>query len=108
MKHGAINAVIVMHDWRPEFGVIEISAAGGRGWQSRRVINQAMSICFEAMGCQTVVIRCASDRADVITNIRRLGFAEAVLPNLRGAGIDEWVFTMTSMQWKLGRIYKAS
>lgn len=106
MRGGAVVAVIVLHNWREEFGVLEISAAGGGGWQSRRVVNQVMSLCFDAMGCQTVATRCGSDRPDVIENMRKLGFSEAVLPNLRGAGVDEWVFTITHQAWKSGRIYK--
>lgn len=105
-RRGVVVAVVVLHDWRPEVGVIELSAAGSGAWQSRRIWNEIFATCFDALGCQTVCIRTASTNAPVISQTRRLGFSHAVLPNMRGPGVDEWVFTLTRQQWHAGRIYK--
>ena len=100
-------AVVVFHNWQQDAGVIELSAAGGSGWQSRRVINEVMSICFDAMECQMVVMRNSANDDATVSNSRRLGFTGTLLPRLRGRDEDEWLFTLTEEAWRSGRLYKA-
>lgn len=99
-------AAIILHNWQPDCGVIEITAAGSGRWQSRRVINAVFRLCFDMMQCQTVAMRVAADHERMIENALRLGFDATRLPNMRGRGKDEWLFTLTDEAWKASRLYK--
>lgn len=106
MRGGAVVAVIVLHNWQPEAGVIELSAAGAGYWQSRRIINDVMTLCYDTMGCQMVMMRNSARDEATVANSRRLGFEGVLLPRMRGRDHDEWLFTLTDDQWKTSRIYK--
>lgn len=106
MRDDAVSAVIILHNWHPDAGVIEISAAGDGYWQTRRVINEVMALCFDTMGCQMVVMRNAEHAANTISNSGRLGFKGVFLPRMRGRDEGEWLFTLTDDDWKASRLYK--
>lgn len=106
MRGDDVSAVIILHNWHPEAGVIEISAAGDGYWQTRRVINEVMAICFETMGCQMVVMRNAEHAVNTVSNSERLGFKGVFLPRMRGRDEGEWLFTLTDDDWKTSRLYK--
>lgn len=100
-------AAIILHNWQPDTGVIEITAAGSGRWQSRRIINEVFGLCFDAMGCQMAAMRIGADNAKSVENARRLGFTGHLIPRLRGRNEDEWIFTLTAEDWQGSRLYKA-
>lgn len=99
-------AAIIMHNWHPSEGVIEITAAGFGPWQSRRVINEVFGLCFDTMQCQLVVMRVGADDERTIRNSRKLGFTGYLIPRLRGRNSDEWIFTLTEEAWQASRLRK--
>lgn len=106
LRNEAVIAVLVLHNWHPEAGVIEISAAGSGYWQTRGIIREVMGLCFDSMGCQMVIMRNSAKDEAVVTNSRRLGFTGTLLPRMRGRDEDEWLFTLTDDDWKASRLYK--
>lgn len=106
LRNGAVIAVLILHNWHPEAGVIEISAAGSGYWQTRRIIREVMGLCFDNMGCQMVVMRNAESAASTVSNSERLGFKGVFLPRMRGRDEGEWLFTLTDDDWKSSRLYK--
>lgn len=100
-------AVIIMHNYYPEHGTIEISAAGSGRWQSRRIINEVFDTCFKALGCQMIVMRNSAWDGATVNNSRRLGFTGILIPRMRGPGHDEWLFSLTREQWELNPLRKS-
>lgn len=96
-----------MHNWQPDTGVVEITAAGSGRWQSRRIINEVFGVCFGALGCQMIVMRNGANDVETVNNSRRLGFTGYLIPRLRGRNEDEWIFTLTAEDWQGSRLYKA-
>ena len=99
-------AAIILHNWHPEAGTIELSGAGSGRWQSRRVLREIFSTCFDVMGCQMVIMRNSARDDRTISNSRRLGFTGILLPRMRGRDEDEWLFTLTDDAWRSCKLYK--
>lgn len=97
-------AAIILHDWNSETGVIELSGAGSGKWQSRRVLNVIFGLCFDAMGCQMVVMRNKASNTKAIRNSERLGFSGQIVRRLGGRHEDMWVFTLTDDEWETHRL----
>lgn len=106
LRDGIVCAVIILHNWQPEAGTIELSAAGSGYWQTRRVVREIFGICFDTMGCQMILMRNSAKDEATVDNSRRLGFTGILLPRMRGRYEDEWLFTLTDDQWKSSRLYK--
>lgn len=98
-------AAIIMHDHDTDAGVIEISGAGSGRWQSRRVLNEIFWTCFDALGCQMVVMRNNESNTRAVSNSRRLGFSGVLIPRLNGRNEGKWIFTLTDDAWKKSRLY---
>lgn len=105
LRDGIVCAVVVLHNWQPEAGTIELSGAGAGYWQTRRVLREIMSTCFVTMGCQMVIMRNSARDEDTVSNSRRLGFTGILMPRMRGRDEDEWLFTLTDDQWRTSRLY---
>jgi RimJ/RimL family protein N-acetyltransferase len=100
IKKGVVIAVVVFHNWQPDDGTIELSAAADDPrWLTRTVIRQIMSICFEQHGCQQVFTRQAVDNERAIKIYRYMKFTEILLPNMRGKGKDEILMLLTKDEW---------
>jgi RimJ/RimL family protein N-acetyltransferase len=89
---------LVFHNWHPECGVIEMSAASvdPRAW-SRTVMTEAFGYAFSH--CQLVVIRCAPENGRVRKFWRALGANEYEIPRLRGRDKSEVIMTLTDDAW---------
>lgn len=100
---GALVAGIVFHDWQPEHGVIEVSAAGNPGWVTREVMRVALSYVFDGLGCQAVIAKTAADNEAVRRIGQTLGAAEHVIPRLRGRDQAAVIYVLTSEAWASSR-----
>lgn len=90
----------VFHNWHPESGVIELSSASrSPRWLTRPVIRAMFSMPFDQLSCRMVVLR-VSEKNDTMRRIARsFGFTETVIPDLRGVGEGECVFTLSKDDW---------
>jgi len=100
---------LVFHNWHPESGVIEMSAASAnpRAW-TRTVMREAFGYAFDLAGNQMVVIRCAPENERVRRFWRALGAEEYEIPRLRGRDKPEVIMTLTDDAWRASKFRKAS
>ena len=88
VEQDTILAAVIFHNWQPEEGVIEMSAASdNKRWLTRRL----------------AVLR-VSERNETMCRIaRRFGFLETRIPRLRGRDEAEIIFTLSDDQWNAHR-----
>lgn len=97
---GELIAGVVFHNYCPESGVIEISAASTTPrWMTRTAINAIFDYTFESAGCQMVLTRTSEHNTTVRKLWPRLGADEFSIPRLRGPQTAEVIFTLTREQW---------
>lgn len=102
---GQLVAGLVFHNWNPESGVIECSAAADDArWATRSVLKAATSYAFDVAGCQAIVARTAEENTKVRRLWRAMGAAEYVLPRLRGRNAAEVVLCLTDDAWAASRL----
>lgn len=104
--NGSLVAAVVYHNWEPESGVIEISAAStSKRWLTREVLHEIFAYPFDRLDYQMVVARVSpnnqTDTGRGATRIfRSYGFSEYRIPRLRGRNEDEIIFTLTDDAWR--------
>ena len=93
-------AALVYHNWCPEWGTIEVSAAGSGHWMTRGTITELLEYPFSF--CQMVIAQHArKSRARRIW--QQLGATEHVIPRLRGRDDDGYLATLTDDAWEQSR-----
>lgn len=92
---------LVFHNWSPENGVIEVTAASlSRKWFKRSILKQATDYVFDKCNCHAMVARTAPDNTPVLKIWRAMGADEVTIPHLRGRGVPEVVFVLTDAAWR--------
>lgn len=107
MDDGQLIAGVVYHNYEPDAGVIELSAAAtSRRWLTKETLRVMFDIPFREWGCQAVVLR-VSDANKVMHSIAlRYGFIHYKIPRLRGREEAENVFVLTDDAWRANRFNK--
>jgi RimJ/RimL family protein N-acetyltransferase len=96
-----IVAGVVFHNWNPEAGVIEVSAASTcRKWLTRDGAKQIGSYPFDQLECQAVVARHSEKNARARRIWRALGATEYIIPRLRGRYDAEVIAVLTVEDWR--------
>ena len=91
----------VYHNWYPEHGTIELSSAAKHPrWLTRKSLRQMFDYPFNQLGCQMVVLRVGEHNARMRNIARRFGFAETVIPRMRGRDEADCIYTLTVEQWR--------
>lgn len=100
IRNGAIIGGVVYHNWHPESGVIEMSAAAADSrWLMGPTLHAIFEYPFQQLDCQLVVLR-VSERNDRMVKIAfRFGFEGYLIPRLRGRDEGEYLFTLTKERW---------
>jgi RimJ/RimL family protein N-acetyltransferase len=94
-------AGFVFHNWNPEAGVIELSAAStSRRWLTRDRLRAVFGYPFDQLGCQLCIARISADNATARRIWKSLGADEFVIPRLRGRNEDEAIATLTVEAWR--------
>jgi RimJ/RimL family protein N-acetyltransferase len=100
VRNDNVIAAVVFHNWVPDYGVIELSAAADDPrWLARKTIRQIMTICFDQHKCQQIYARIEADNRRACQIFDFLKFSKMVLPNMRGRGQDEALYMMTADEW---------
>ncbi|OHV78138.1 hypothetical protein LCM4579_06375 [Ensifer sp. LCM 4579] len=98
---GELIAGVVYHNYSPEAGVIELSAASSsKRWLTRPVLKAMFGYPFEEIGCQLAVLRVSEENRGMVDIARRFGFTSHRVPRLRGRGEAEIIFTLTDDDWR--------
>lgn len=91
---------VVFHNWQPEHGVIEVTAASlSPKWFTRGIMNEVTRYAFEKCGCHAMVAR-TEPKGPASRIWRALGSDEVSIPHLRGRGKPETVFVLTDTAWQ--------
>ncbi|MGL5010980.1 MAG: hypothetical protein ACRC6I_13960 [Paracoccaceae bacterium] len=100
---GNLVAGIVYHQYQPEQGIIEISAASTcRSWLTRANLSEIFDYPFR-IGCRMVVARIGEHNQRARRIWRSLGADEYVIPALRSPQEAECIFTLSAEQWRNGK-----
>lgn len=91
-------AGLVFHNWSPEFGLIEVSAAADDPrWASRGNLQELFGYVFSV--AQTCVARIHEDNERARRLWRSFGATEHLLPRLRGREASEAIMLLTDDAW---------
>lgn len=99
-------AGVVYHNCDPDAGVIELSAgAVTKRWMRPHVIRMMFNIPFSLLGCQMCLHRVKASNLTMVSQMRRFGHKEFVVPRGAGRNEDMHVFTLTDDDWRQHRLY---
>lgn len=105
--NGTLVGGIVYHNWDPDSGVIELSAAStSRKWLTRPVLYGLFSYPFIGIGCQMVCNRTSEHNPHLLRIMRAYGFSEYRIPRLLGRNEAAHFFTLTEEQWRANKFHK--
>lgn len=100
---GRLQAGVVFHNYQPNNGVIEISAASTcRNWLNRARLAEIFDYPFR-IGCRLVVARIGEHNARARRIWRSLGSDEYVIPALRSPTESEVIYTLSAEKWRAGK-----
>lgn len=94
-------AGVIYHNWHPEAGVIELSAASRhRGWLNRKNLGVIFQYPFVTLDCQMCVARISEKNTRARRIWSALGATEYIIPRLRGENEAEVIATLTREAWR--------
>lgn len=106
---GDLRAGVVYHNWNPEAGVMEISAAAlDRRWGGRDTLGVIFAYPFDVAGCQMVVGRTEDGNRAPLHIWRALGADQIRIPRLRGRDKAEILSTLTVEQWRASKFARTN
>lgn len=95
---------VIYHNYEPDAGVIELSAASiSKRWLTREVLRVMFALPFKDWGCQAVVLRVPDHDEAMHSIAKRYGFVHYRIPRLRGRDQAENVFVLTDDVWRENR-----
>ncbi|MEM9969517.1 MAG: N-acetyltransferase [Pseudomonadota bacterium] len=96
-------AAVVFHDWNPEAGVIEVSAAAQTPrWAARSVLTELFGYAFNGCGCQAVAARTTSERVAKLW--QGFGATKHEIPRLAGRDRALTLLVLTDDAWRASRL----
>lgn len=94
-------AGVVYHNWNPEAGIIELSAASSsRAWLNKANLATVFDYPFVQLECQLCIARMSENNARARRIWRALGAQEYIIPRLRGRFEAEVVATLSAETWQ--------
>lgn len=107
VSHETLIAGVIYNNWSPHNGTIELSAAADSArWLTRPVLYQMYEYPFEQLGCRMLVHRQSEYNERINKILKRFGYQEYRIEQMRGPEEAELIFTLTKDQWENGRFYK--
>lgn len=101
-------AGVVLHNWHPDEGVIELSGASlSPHWLTRRLLTELFDYVFFGLRCQLCVMRVSERNTRMLRIARAFGFSDYLIPRLRGRDEAEHVLTLTDDTWGQSKFRKA-
>ena len=99
---GTVIAGLIYHNYDPDTGVIEISAASdSKRWLTKPVLRAMFEFPFVGLGCQAVALRCDADAPNNLSRILpSYGFKRYDIPRLRGRDKIEAIYVLSDDDWK--------
>jgi RimJ/RimL family protein N-acetyltransferase len=101
IREGELIAGVLYHNWSPETGAIEISAAAtDPRWLTKETLRALFAYPFDGIRCQIVVARIAESNKRARRMWRAVGSTEYIIPRLRGRNDAEAVMILTDDAWR--------
>ncbi len=98
---------IYYHDFDPDAGVIEMSAAAiSKRWLTRKTLYGLFAYPFIGLGCQLVAARHSADDAALARIFKAYGFHQVIIPRLFGRDTDAIVSTLTVEAWRENKFHR--
>ena len=98
---GRLIGGIVYHNFNPEHGVIEMSGASlSKRWLNKRVIKTIFSYPFDVAKCQAAIMQNSEHDKALHRQLLAIGFAQYVIPRLRGKNEAAHLFVLTDDEWE--------
>lgn len=108
IENEAVIAGAIWHNYEPDSGVIEISAAAtSKRWLNRETLGVLFGVPFKEWGCQAVVMRVSDHDQALHRMLKAYGFERYRIPRLRGRDEAENVFVLTEENWKGNKFNRA-
>lgn len=99
---------VVLHNFYPKEGVVEMSAASiSAKWLTKHMISAMFGYVFHVLGAQMVVLRVSEHNSRMLNIANRFAFKSYPIPRLRGKGEGEVVLTYTDDQWRDSRFNRS-
>jgi RimJ/RimL family protein N-acetyltransferase len=100
---GRLMAAVAFHNWNPQAGVIEVSAAAvDPKWFNRAILAEMGRYAFAI--AQVVVIRTHENNTRARRLFKSLGAQEYIIPRLRGRNASEAVLLLTDDAWAQSKL----
>jgi len=98
---GKMVAGVVYHNYYPDAGTVEVSAASDtKRWLTRDVLRTFIAMPFERLGVQALVARHAETAQHLRRMWQKVGAQEYTIPRLRGKGQPaECISVLTDDAW---------
>ena len=101
-----IIGAVIFHNYSPESGVIEMSAAAeSPRWLTRQTLQAMHSYIFNDAACQMAVMRVSECNARMLRIAKAFGYEAHSIPRLSGRDEAEIILTLTDDQWREGRFH---
>jgi hypothetical protein len=106
-KAGKLIAGIVFHNYHPEAGVIEMTAAAlpGSRWMTRETLRRIHQFVFERCACQTLLLVVPADDEALLRQPAHLGFIFVRVPRLLGRDRDAILCLLTHEAWEASKFH---
>ena len=109
IKNDAIIGAVVFHNYCPETGAMEMSAAADSGdWLNRESLFGMHNYIFNTSGCQIAVMRVSENNTRMCRIARAYGYEGHRIPRLRGRNEAEIIFTLTDDKWRSSKFNRRS
>lgn len=103
-----IIAAVIYHNYQPDAGVIELSAASDdKRWLTRPVLAEMFAFPFDQLGCQAVVLRADANRRDLKRIFTAYGFNLVVVPRMRGRDAPEAIYVLGDDEWRANGFHRS-
>lgn len=100
---------VVYHEWSPEYGTIQLSAASASPrWINKAILRTIFNYPFLRAGCQMAVMRVAETNTRMRRIAKAIGCAEHLIPRLRGRSEAEAILTLTDDDWNASKFMRGA
>jgi len=100
-RAGRLIGGMVYHNWVPEHGIIEMSGASlSKRWLNKRTMKAMFSYPFDGAKCQAAIMNVGAHDKALHRQLLAIGFAEYIIPRLRGKKEAAHLFVLTSEAWE--------
>jgi len=99
-RGAALKAVVVYHDWSPEYQSIAMSAASeDKRWLTRETLYRMHQYPFEDANCRIAVLQVSENNSVMLGIARRFGYEMTRVPRFRGPDEAEIICILDREKW---------